>query len=350
MNKHKKEFNWGFIGASTIARSWMIDAVRQQPGHDVTALLSSDKARGEKFIAEYNIDRAYTMLDNMLADEAIDAVYISTTNELHKDQAVAAAKAGKHVLCEKPLALSLSDAEEIVDACRDNQVILGTNHHLRNSATHSAVRDLIASGRIGKVTSMRIFHAVYLPENLQTWRLDKPEAGGGVILDIVVHDADTVRFILGEDPGEVAALGQSKGMGQGLEDGVMCVMKLPSGILVQSHESFTAPFAGSGLEVHGTHGSIFANGVMTQQAAGEIHIVDDAGRHEVTTGHHNLYARSLAKFARAMCGEGQASATGEDGVKSLAVALAARDSIAQSKIITVDYGALKTEIQDKLKV
>ena len=106
---------------------------------------------------------------------------------------------------------------------------MGTNHHLRNAGAHRAMREAIATGRIGKPLAARVFHAVYLPPHLQGWRIDRPEAGGGVVLDITVHDADTLRFVLGDDPVEVVAHDASRPAWppSGLEDGVMGVLALP---------------------------------------------------------------------------------------------------------------------------
>ena len=100
---------WGLIGASTIAREWVIDAIRAAGG-EVVAVLSGDPERGNRFAAENDIATAVTSLDALLGG-GVDAVYISTTNELHRDQVFAAAAAGKHVMCEKPLALTLADAQ-----------------------------------------------------------------------------------------------------------------------------------------------------------------------------------------------------------------------------------------------
>ncbi|MNF38983.1 1,5-anhydro-D-fructose reductase [compost metagenome] len=330
---------WGFIGASTIAKQWMVDAVRAQAGHDVVAVMSSSLERGRAYAEDMGIANAYDSIDTILADPAVDAVYVSTTNELHREQVLAAAAAGKHVLCEKPLALTLDDAVEMVAACRKAGVVMGTNHHLRNAATHQAIRAQIESGAIGDVVGLRIFHAVQLPSNLQTWRIHKPQAGGGVILDIVVHDADIARYLLGQDPVDVMAYAQHGGMAANVEDGSMTIMRMPSGALVQSHESFVVPFAGTGLEVHGTKGSIFARGVMTQQPAGEVEIVTCDGRRLLEVEHHNLYMVSLAKFAKAINEGGEAAVTGEDGVKSLAIALAVAESSREGRRVTVTYPA-----------
>src|SRR5882672_6745613 len=198
----KQEIGWGLVGASTIAREWAIDAIRAQGGNDVVAVMSADPARARDYAQANRIPVSYTSLAALLADPNVDAVYISTTNELHKAQTLACARAGKHVLCEKPLAMTVADAREMVAACAKAGVVMGTNHHLRHAGTHRKMRELVQSDAIGKPLFVRVFHAVYLPPHLQGWRLHKPDSGGGVILDITCHDADTLRFLLAAEPVE----------------------------------------------------------------------------------------------------------------------------------------------------
>lgn len=331
--------NWGLIGASTIASQHMIAAIRAQSGNAVTAVLSSDARRGEDYAAQHGIDAAYTDLDALLADPTVGAVYVSTTNEKHHPQAMAAIAAGKHVMCEKPLAMTLPDAHEMVAAAADAGVVFATNHHLRNAGSHLKIREMIEGGEVGEVQAVRVAHAVYLPANLQGWRIDNAAAGGGVIPDIVVHDADTVRFHLQEDPREVVAIERSDSLGQGVEDSVMSVWQMPSGVLVETHEGFTIRHAGTSFEVHGTHGSILATGVMTQQPVGEVVLRRDGQDTAVPFSDHNLYERSMGLFMEAVAGKGSPAATGEDGIKSLAVALAVKDAATSGRRVTVDYGA-----------
>jgi 1,5-anhydro-D-fructose reductase (1,5-anhydro-D-mannitol-forming) len=313
---------WGLIGASTIAKQFMIGAIRDAGG-DVTSVMSSSADRAASYAEENGIPAAFSRLDDLLGAD-IDTVYISTTNELHLEQALAAAQARKHVLCEKPLALNSADARKIVAACKAAGVVMGTNHHLRNAGSHRAMRDAIAAGRIGKPIAARVFHSVYLPENLQGWRITKPEAGGGVVLDITVHDADTLRFVLGSDPVEVSAFTQSAGMAAGgLEDGAMCIWRFRSGVIAQSHEGFTTRFATTGFEVHGSEGSLIAKDVMTQTPIGTVVLRTAQGEEELSFDRGDLYARSVDLFQAAVRGEGAPSATGEDGVWSLAAAEAA---------------------------
>ncbi|TPJ44195.1 Gfo/Idh/MocA family oxidoreductase [Mesorhizobium sp. B2-5-13] len=327
---------WGLIGASTIARQFMIDAIRAQPDGEIAAVMGSNSERATAYARENGIPAAVSNLDTLLGSD-IDAVYISTTNELHLEQALAAIKAGKHVLCEKPLALTSDDARRMVVAAKAAGIVLGTNHHLRNAGAHRAMREAIAVGRIGQPIAARVFHAVYLPENLQGWRIARPEAGGGVVLDITVHDADTLRFVLGDDPVEVSAFTQSAGMaGSGLEDGAMCIWRFKSGLIAQSHEGFTTRFADTGFEVHGSQGSLIARNVMTQKPVGSVLLRTASGEEQLSFDRENLYVRSVRRFHAAIRGEGQPSATGEDGIWSLAAAEAALQSANSGRAVKID--------------
>jgi 1,5-anhydro-D-fructose reductase (1,5-anhydro-D-mannitol-forming) len=312
---------WGLVGASTIAAEHMIDAFRANGG-DVVAVMSSDAGRATQYAAKHGIGKATTDLGALVEDKDVDAVYVSTTNELHRDQVFAAAAAGKHVLCEKPLALTLPDARAMVAECRKRGVVMGTNHHLRNAATHRAMRDAIKAGRIGKPLFARVFHAVYLPPHLQGWRIEKPNAGGGVIFDITVHDADTLRFVLDDEPQSVTAMTSNGGMSQPrLEDGVMGVIRFSSGLLAQFHDAFTTKYATTGFEVHGDKGSLIARDCMTQAPTGDVLLRSAAGEEALKLDHEQLYVRSVRLFQSAVKGRGAPSATGEDGIKSLSVAL-----------------------------
>ena len=327
---------WGLIGASTIAAEHMIDAFRSNGGEAV-AVMSADADRAARYAAAHNIPKSTTDLRALVEDKDVDAVYISTTNELHRDQVFAAAAAGKHVLCEKPLALSLADARAMVAECRKRGVVMATNHHLRNAATHRAMRDAIKAGRIGRPLFARVFHAVYLPPHLQGWRIEKPSAGGGVILDITVHDADTLRFVLDDEPQSVTAMTSNGGMGRGaLEDGVMGVIRFASGLLAQFHDAFTTKYAGTGFEVHGDEGSLIARDCMTQAPKGEVLLRSAAGEEPLKLAHEKLYVRSVRMFQEAVEGRGAPSATGEDGVKSLSVAISALESARSGAAAPID--------------
>jgi 1,5-anhydro-D-fructose reductase (1,5-anhydro-D-mannitol-forming) len=331
-----KLVSWGLIGASNVAREWVIDAIRSQPGNEILTVMSSDAERAAAYAKEKDIAGWTTSLDALLSDSRVNAVYISTTNEFHKAQTLAAAAVGKHVLCEKPLALKLGDALEMVAACEKAGVVLATNHHLRNAATHRKIRELLHSGAVGSPLFVSVYHANYLPSHLQGWRINKP--GGGVILDSTIHDADTLRFILGTEPTSAIAFSQQSNLASGeLEDGVMAVLRFENKVLVQVHGAYTVKYAENGLDIHGTAGSIVARGVMTQRPTGRVYLRNASGEEEIPIEHENLYRRALAAFNAAIFGEGQPSASGEDGVRSLATALAVLESAHTGKQVEIRY-------------
>jgi len=334
-----RHLGWGLIGASTIAREHMIPAIREQENSSVISVMSSSKERGRKYADDNGIEHSTDSVEELVSNSDVDIVYISTTNELHKEQLLAAVAAGKHVLCEKPLALNLDDAKVMVKACKDANLVMGTNHHLRNSITHRTIRELIESGEIGRPLAARVFHAVHLPSHLQTWRINKPETGAGVILDITVHDTDTLRFLLGSEVTEVSALSAQQGMSDsGIEDAVMGVMRFENGVLAQFHDAFTIAHAPTGIEIHGTEGSIFGKNVMTQLPIGDITLRKGSDETVVEIGERStLYGRAVGMFNNAVKGTGSVSASGEDGVRSLAVGLAVLEATKTGKTTQVSY-------------
>jgi 1,5-anhydro-D-fructose reductase (1,5-anhydro-D-mannitol-forming) len=328
---------WTLIGASDIAATRVIPALRSL-GHEPLGVMSSSLARAESYAADHGLPSFTDQLDEALSWEA-DAVYISTKNDLHRDQAVAAARAGRHVLCEKPLALALDDARAMIAAAKDADVVLATNHHLRCASTLRTVARLVADGRVGDLVSIRVNHAVSLPERLRGWRLDRSSSGAGVVLDITVHDADLVRFVTGDEVDQIVTLVSNSGLAEGgVEDVAMSAARLRSGALVTSHEAFTVPYATTSLEIHGSRGSIYATGVISQDPVGTVVLRGPAGDEEVAVGEsENLYVVGLREFEAATHGEGRPAATGEDGAASLAVALAALESARTGAVVRPTY-------------
>ncbi|MGH1415411.1 MAG: Gfo/Idh/MocA family protein [Pelagimonas sp.] len=329
--------NWALIGTSTIAGQYMIGAIRSHAGADITWVQSSSAARAKAFSDAQGIASSTSDLTEVLTDPDLDAVYISSTNEKHFAQSMAAIEAGKHVLCEKPLATDIDQAITMVRAAETAGVTFATNHHLRCAGSHRAMREIIQSGRIGRVLSLRLFHAVELPTHLRGWRLDDPKAGGGVIADLTVHNADVARFLLDEDPQTIVAQSCVSGLGQGVEDSAMSVWSIPSGTMVFSHESFTHPHAGSGIEVHGTKGSVIAKGVFAQDPTGTVTVIAQDAQETISFSLHSLYVEVIRDFCNCVASGKTPSASGWDGVKSMIIADTVKRAADTGVAQTVDF-------------
>ena len=196
---------WALVGASDIAATKVLPAIRAS-GHSAVVVRSGDPDHAAGWAAENGVPEAVTDLRAAVGRDDVDAVYVSSVNAMHREHVEAAAAAGKHVLAEKPLALSLDDARAMVMACETAGVVMATNHHLPASPTHRALKEAVRSGAVGDVRAVRVHHAVQLPDRLAGWRIDDP-VGGGVVLDVTVHDAAAVAAILGRRALAVHAVG-----------------------------------------------------------------------------------------------------------------------------------------------
>jgi 1,5-anhydro-D-fructose reductase (1,5-anhydro-D-mannitol-forming) len=269
-----------------------------------------------------------TDLQAAVERDDVDAVYVSSVNALHREHVEAAAAAGKHVLAEKPLALSLDDARTMVDACETAGVVMATNHHLPASPTHRALKEAVRSGAVGDVRAVRVHHAVQLPERLAGWRIDDP-VGGGVVLDVTVHDAAAVAAILGRRALSVHAVGLNQDNDPGGPfDAVMTSAEWEDGVLVQTHDAYNNPHLPTSLHVLGTAGSLVAEDCNTGDPVGSVTLWRDHVAEPVELGQRDdLYEVTVRALAAAVAGEGQVIVTGDDGVRSLAVSLAVLESL-----------------------
>ena len=326
---------WALIGASDIAATQILPALRQL-GHEPVVVVGSDGERAARYAVRNGVGYGTTSIEEALG-AGVDAVYVSTTNERHAAGVHAAVGAGCHVLCEKPLAPSLDQARAMVDAAAGAGVVMATNHHLRNSPVIRALRGLVADGTLGRVLGVRVAHTNLLPERLRGWRLGS-EAGAGVVLDLTVHDVDTVRFVTGLEVLEVAAIGVAQGM-SGL-DAVAVAGRLGgdgADATLHLHDAFTTPHARTAFEVFGTAASALATDAMSQTPDGEV-VLRRADREEVLVDvgeRENLYVRGLRAFAEAVAGHGEPPCTGEDGVRSLAGALAVTESLMTGRRVSL---------------
>ena len=325
---------WGLIGASDIAETRLIPAMRRL-GHDVVAVASGSAERAAAYAARNDIPTSGSVAEVVARDD-IDAVYISSTNEHHRPQTELAAAAGKHVLCEKPLALSLEDGQAMIDACGRAGVTLAINHHLPGSGVHRTIRRLVADGAVGRILAVRVFHAVRLPDRLQGWRLGNRD-GGGVTLDITCHDASVLNPLLGALPADVVALATTQGpWGAAAEDAVMSTLRYADGTLVQTHDAFTIPYAATGLQVLGSEGSIESTGSFSQDPVGTILLRDAGGERVVEPDdRRDLYEINVETFAAVLRGEGVPTATGLDGLRAVQVALAVREAAESGRRVTI---------------
>ena len=146
---------------------------------------------------QFNVPRYYTRLDDFLADQEVQAVYIATPNNLHKEETMRCAEAGKHVLCEKPMAMNVAEGREMIAACRANGVKLGVALMMRFHAAHLLARDLVSQGKLGRILMARAQFGFAYPPRDGAWRQSLAQGGGGPVMDLAAHSLDVMEMIVG---------------------------------------------------------------------------------------------------------------------------------------------------------
>ena len=189
---------WGIVSTADIGMRKVIPGIRTAARCEVVAIASRDRARAEAAASELAIGRAHGSYEDLLADPDVDAVYIPLPNHLHAEWTIAAARAGKHVLCEKPLAMTAADAERMIEACQAEGVHLMEAFMYRLHPTWEAVRELVASGRIGELRAVQSWFSYFNddPANIR----NIPEAGGGALYDIGCYSVSLSRMLFGREP------------------------------------------------------------------------------------------------------------------------------------------------------
>jgi predicted dehydrogenase len=196
-----KAFRWGILSTANIATEKVIPGIQRADRCEVVAIASRDDVQARKVADRLGIPRAHGSYEALLADPDIDAVYIPLPNHLHAEWTIAAARAGKHILCEKPLALTSADAQRMVDACRGEGVRLMEAFMYRLHPSWEAVRDLVAAGRIGRLMAIASWFSYFNddPANIRNIR----EYGGGALYDIGCYNVNLSRMLFGAEPTRV---------------------------------------------------------------------------------------------------------------------------------------------------
>ncbi len=268
---------WGVAGCGWVARDFVLPALAAAGNGEVVALLDPDPA-ALRYSAEICPTATLeTDLDAFLSTPGLDAVYVAAPNHLHRPLVEAAAEAGKHVLCEKPMAATVSGAEAMVRACEGAGVVYGTAFDQRFHGAHRKLRSLISSGALGTVCSARIHYACWLPPDWDedNWRADPNRAGGGAFMDLAPHGLDLMQHLLGEEISEVRCLVQRRVHDYEVEDGAALVGSTTGGTLVIQHVSYNTPeeYPRRTLEVVGTRAMAVAANTLGQDAGGTLELV-----------------------------------------------------------------------------
>jgi predicted dehydrogenase len=252
-----KKTGYAVIGLGRIAGHFMPGA-RNTTNSQITALVSGHRDKADRIAAEYGIPSSsiynYENFDEIAHNPAVDAVYVALPNSMHAEYTIRAAKAGKHVLCEKPMSTNVADAEAMIAACKAANVKLMIAYRCHYEPTNLRAVKLIRDGALGQVQAIESSFGFNMGPN--EWRTNKKLAGGGPLFDVGIYCLNACRYLTGEEPEHIAAFASTidhDGRFSEVEENVSWTMKFPSGIVASCNTTYGAPMEGY-YRVHGAKG------------------------------------------------------------------------------------------------
>ncbi|MBQ7566371.1 MAG: Gfo/Idh/MocA family oxidoreductase [Oscillospiraceae bacterium] len=308
-----KKVRFGILGAGGIADRRTLPGMLLAGHAEITAVMELDSAVAESLRVKYGAKRAYTDEAALCADPEIDAVYIASPITCHARQARLAADNGKHILIEKPLAMTADEGAAIVAYCREKGVKMAAGLMMRFGAYVQAMKQAIAEGKIGDVVSCFAHFTGWFPDMPGNWRQSKATAGGGALTDMGVHCVDLIRYVTGQEVRQVAAMHDTMTFRYDVEDSSVVLLRLENGTLATVQSNFNIPDDASlwRLEFFGTKGRMAGNGVIGQIDGGTVDavFVEDAGGYDAEQSHEgktaatelevefgNMYTREIESF------------------------------------------------------
>jgi predicted dehydrogenase len=307
-----KHLGWGLIGCGDIALKRVAPAIRDSPLSELIAVNRAQSELAASFAKQFGARRWYLDWKKLLLDEEMDAVYVATPVHLHAEQTIAAAEAGKHVLCEKPMAMTVRECDQMIEACRSNKVKLGVAYYRHFYPVVERLKAIIKSGEIGipvlvQVNAFEQFNPA--ADDPRSWLLKKDLAGGGPMFDFGCHRIEVLANIFGPIS-EVQAMTANVIFDREVEDTASALFRFERGACAVLSVSHAAAEAKDSLHIFGSLGSIRVS-ILNE---GKIRVTGTLGeRYESHPPGANLHASVIEDFVKAVLTDRAPAVSGATG-------------------------------------
>ncbi|MBE7561175.1 Gfo/Idh/MocA family oxidoreductase [bacterium] len=320
---------WALIGCGEIADRRVAPAISAHPGSELSLVMCRDSDRAGYFAQKHRAVWSTTRPETLFTDPDIDAVYIATPPGSHCELTLAAAAEGKHVLCEKPMALTSDECRRMIEACRAARVTLGVAYYRRCYPQVQAIRSLLESGKLGKPLVVRASVASPFEGRAGDWRLDPSESGGGPLPDIGSHRLDLLAYLFGA-PERVGAALTPSSAGWPVEEAATVLLRLPGGVRGVVEAAWNASAPRDLFQIDASQGA-----VRCDPLNGDAYLVSRQGREErhKVDFPNNVHAPLVADFVEAILFEREPICPGEAGTIATRVIEAAYQSAAERRFI-----------------
>jgi len=307
-----KQLRWGLIGCGNIAQKRIAPALVESARCELVAVSRAQPELAESFAKQFSARKWYSEWTELLRDQEIDAVYIATPVHLHAAQTIAAAEAGKHVLCEKPMAMNVSECDRMIAACRANKVKLGVAYYRHFYPVVERIKSIIASGDIGTPVLVQINAFEWFnprADHPRSWLLKKDLAGGGPMFDFGCHRIEVLMNIFGAIK-SVSAMTANVLFDRETEDTATALFQFAGGACGVLSVSHAAMEPKDSLHIFGSLGSIRVS-ILNE---GKIRVIGKLGeRYESCPPAANLHAPLIENFVDAVTSIRDPAVSGEVG-------------------------------------
>lgn len=313
-----QKLRWGILGCASIAKRSVIPGLQQSRLNEVVAIASRDQAKAEQTAEELKIPIAYGSYESLLEDSSIDAVYIPLPNHLHKEWSIRAAEAGKHILCEKPLALTEAEAAEMADAAAKAGVILAEAFMYRYHPRYDVLKEMIDSGAIGEIRGIRSAFTFNSSANHGNVRFRK-DWGGGSIYDVGCYPINAARILLDKEPEAVTVQAFFSPEHDHVDMMASGLIEFDGNVSLTFDCGMWAAYRNP-LEIVGTDGLIEVPYAYSLPENGaNFFLTTGDGRKEIEVPHANAYSEQGDRIAEAVLYDKPLRYSTEDAVRNMRV-------------------------------
>ncbi len=349
----KMAVKWGVIGCGGIAdRRTIPEGFMPSPLAEVVIVQDAAEDRAKAVAEKYGVQQWSTDEKAVVEHPQVEAVYIATPTHLHHKHVLMAAEAGKHVLCEKPLALNVDQAEEMVRACRDAGVKLGVNFMMRFHACHQWLKDAVAAGRLGKPVLAKAELTCWYPPIPGAFRQDPALGGGGALIDMGNHCIDLIEYLFGQKVRRVSCFTANLVQDYPSEDTAALIAELDGGAIAMVNALFNVPDAAAKnmLMLYGSRGGAYTFGTIGQDSTGQINALLDVPElaydaaqvrteapeeETIVPEVRNIYQAHVDAFCQAIADDTEPPIPGEEGLWSQKVIAACYESARTGRTVEV---------------
>jgi len=331
---------WGIIGTGAHANRFMGPAIGKVANVKFVAACDISMELAKEFAAKHSVERVYDSFEKMLEDPELDVVYVATPNNLHAQHTIQASEAGKHVLCEKPMALTEDDCELMIEACNKNKVKLGVDFQNRYHPAHVEARCLVQDGRIGQIYVAKAQYCLgYMYGHWQGWRDDPGMPGAGALVATGLHPIDLLRFVLNSEVEEVQALTATQTPYHTVDEMVYAILKFQNGVHGVVISGLLAPRSDDDLVLYGSEAKITCKGTVGMALQGELLVEGDSINMRMafptTDPLPGNYIRVVEAFNNCIEGNTELDISGYNGLQMVRITNAILESSRQGKAIRI---------------